>query len=232
MTHFTEATMESPKAVIKVHKHDHDSYRNPQDFRLYEFVRMGTVLNENGDLISFPIYGRTTPTGGMMYGHTLIQYGDDLQFGWEQDTMEYDEDIDSKFREGMYQLYQWFDIQFDRNKKAISQGIVSAAELRENTVKELEDIPIKASFEDGTPVEITSSNSYQFYNMAKMMGKYLMLHPVKRIEEKYHSNSLSNIKKAKTSTKESAIDKWNQIKNSEKTESHGVTLSTSPSSFM
>lgn len=214
MTHFTEATIDSPKAVIKVHKHDHDSYRNPQDFRLYEFVRMGTVLNENGDLISFPIYGRTTPTGGMMYGHTLIQYGDDLQFGWEQDTIEYGEDIDSKFREGMYQLYNWFDLQFDRNKKAISEGIVSAAELRENTVKELEDIPITAQFEDGTPIELTASNSYQFYNMAKMMGKYLMLHPTNRIEETYHSNSLSNIKKAKPVTEEQQqeekkdIDVW------------------------
>jgi len=47
---------------------------------------MGTVLNEDGDLISFPIYGRTAPTGGVMYGHTIIQYGDDLNFGWEKDV--------------------------------------------------------------------------------------------------------------------------------------------------
>lgn len=35
IVHFSESSASGHKAVIKIHKHDHDSYRNPQDFRLY-----------------------------------------------------------------------------------------------------------------------------------------------------------------------------------------------------
>jgi hypothetical protein len=62
---------------------------------------MGTVLNEDGDLINFPIYGRTAPTGGVMYGHTIVQYGDDLNFGWEKDVQHYTDELDEKFQEGL-----------------------------------------------------------------------------------------------------------------------------------
>jgi hypothetical protein len=106
-----------------------------------------------------------------MYGHTIIQYGERLGFGWEEDTTDYFEaNLDAKFREGLAQLYDWFDKNLDRNKQAVAKGLVTFNELREDTVKNLEDIGIQASFEDGTPIELTMSNSAQFYNMAKMMS--------------------------------------------------------------
>lgn len=216
IVHFSEPAVKNQKAVIKIHKHDHDSYKNPQDFRLYAFVRMGTIKNEEGDLISFPIYGRTVPTGGVMYGHTIIQYGERLGFGWEEDTTDYFEaNLDAKFREGLAQLYDWFDKNLDRNKQAVAKGLVTFNELREDTVKNLEDIGIQASFEDGTPIELTMSNSAQFYNMAKMMSQYLMLNPPKRGIDEYHNDSLSNIKKPEQNsaqleqpTETKSIDVW------------------------
>jgi len=51
-------------------------------------------------------------------------------------------------------------LNLDRNKEAVSKGLVTSQELREDTVKTLEDTAIHGSFEDGTPVEITSSSSY------------------------------------------------------------------------
>jgi hypothetical protein len=58
MRRFHEATLDKPKLIIKLHNYDAHSYNNPQDFKLYRFVRMGTVFDADGEPISFPIYGR------------------------------------------------------------------------------------------------------------------------------------------------------------------------------
>jgi hypothetical protein len=62
---------------------------------------MGTVFNSDGEAVSFPIYGRISQIGGIMYGHSIISYRDDLAMSWELDTKWYTDDLDMRMVEGL-----------------------------------------------------------------------------------------------------------------------------------
>lgn len=193
--HFIEPTVESPKLMIKLHNYDAHSYNNPQDFKLYEFKRMGTIFSSEGQQINFPIYGRVSQIGGLMYGHYIIHYGDNLDLSWEQDTKWYTDDLDDIFIEGMAQLYENFEAEFRRNEDQIAKGVITSQELKEQVVRSMEDVAIDASYEDGTPLQLTKSNSTQYYNMVKAMASYVFLHKSRK-DKPEHNKSLSKIKKS------------------------------------
>lgn len=218
---FYEATTEQHRAVIKIHNYNSNSYKNPQDFKLYRFVRMGSIVNSNGEIVSFPIYGRISQTGGVMYGHTIIQYGDDLNFGWEGETRWYTEKRDLMLQEGMAQIEDALDTQINRNYDQVKNGRVTVQELKENAVKMFDDIPIKGSYEDDSTIDFTVTTTTQFYNMAKVMGQWNALYGKKPTQ---HNRSIQNMPLAAHDKKTNAINKWNDIRNSEFTATHGVTI--------
>lgn len=192
--HYYEATTESPKLVIKTHNYDSHEYINPMDFKLYSFVRMGSLFNEEGELITFPIYGRISQTGGKMYGHTIFQYGETLGLSWENETLWYGSSVDDKLLEGMAQFKDFFDTQMTRYADFVAKGEVSNQELKEDIVKYMPEIPIVGSYEDGTPIEFTRSNAVQFYDMARAMANYALT-TTKKQPPIDHNDSLKRIKR-------------------------------------
>lgn len=201
---FYEATTEQHRAVIKIHNYNSNSYKNPQDFKLYRFIRMGSIVNSNGEIVSFPIYGRISQTGGVMYGHTIIQYGDDLNFGWEGETRWYTEKRDLMLQEGMAQIEDALDIQINRNYDQVKNGRVTVQELKESVVKMFDDIPIKGSYEDGSTIDFTVTTTTQFYNMAKVMGQWNALYGKKPTQ---HNRSIQNMPLAAPTKQETEEEK-------------------------
>ena len=194
MRRFHEATLDKPKLIIKLHNYDAHSYNNPQDFKLYRFVRMGTVFDADGEPISFPIYGRISQIGGVMYGHHIITYRDDLDMSWERDTKWYTDNLDAKMVEGIAQIKDQFEIELRKNEDQIAKGVVTKEELKLETAKNMVEQPIMGSYEDGTPIGYTRSNATQFYEMVKSMSMYHVLYDRKNV--KYdHNDSLRSIKK-------------------------------------